>query len=226
MVHVVAPDVERVRDAFGAEDVGEFAAAFGRFVCALSGEDDDGVGVAQAREEVVVVEVRQVRDRVVEVDVVVVIAVEPLSHVVAAAHRERAAQNVRVAEVGVGCEVRAQACARGERGLAVRLVAYERQHLVGDVAVVAREQLGLDPRRGLLVHQAVAVDAIDGVGAKPPRLDVILDGVNQVEPLVFEEVRGGGREHQERVARVAVGHNRHLHPQVRAVPGLNATLHT
>src|SRR5205085_9372232 len=94
------------------------------------------------------------------------------------------------------------------------------------VSVVARQQIGLDPRRGLLVHEAVAVDAVDGVGAQAPRLDVVLDRVNQVEPFVFEEVRGGGREHQERVARVPVGDNRHLHPKVRAVPRSDATLHT
>src|SRR5437763_1154934 len=99
VVNVIAPHVERVRDAFGAEYVREFAAAFGRFVRALACEYDDGVGVAQAREEVVVVQVRQVRDGVVKVDVVVVVAIEPLPNVVAAAHRDCAAQNVWVSEV-------------------------------------------------------------------------------------------------------------------------------
>src|SRR5213080_1792197 len=60
VVNVVAPNVERVRDAFGAEYDGEFAAAFGRFVRALAREYDDGVGAAESWEEVVVVEVRQV----------------------------------------------------------------------------------------------------------------------------------------------------------------------
>src|SRR5687768_3378933 len=51
VVDVVAPDVERVRDALGAEDGRELSAAVGRLVGPLPRQDDDGVGRAQARQE-------------------------------------------------------------------------------------------------------------------------------------------------------------------------------
>jgi hypothetical protein len=132
-----------------------------------------------------------------------------------------------VAEVRVGRQVRAEARARGERAR-VRVAAvltYERQHLFDDVAVVARQEFPFDVRRRFLVQEAVAVDAVDGVGANLPGLDVVLDGVNEVEALVFEIVGGGRGEHQKRVAGVAVGDERHLHPEVVAEPSGRAALH-
>lgn len=67
MTHVMSPHIERVRDAFVVEYAGKGAAAVGGFICALSGEDDDGARAAQARQVVIVVEVRKILRRVVEV---------------------------------------------------------------------------------------------------------------------------------------------------------------
>ncbi len=49
-------------------------------------------------------------------------------------------------------------------------------------------------------------------------VDAVLDRIDQVESLVFEEIRRCGREHQNRISRVAISHQRHFHIQIVAKP--------
>src|SRR5205085_10491940 len=100
-------------------------------------------------------------------------------------------------EVSIGGEERAETCAGGDRtGVSIaRIVAYERQHFVCDVAVVARQHLGLVSGMRLLVQERLPVHAVDRVGSHVPCVYVMADRINQMKPLVLQKIgRRRGKE--------------------------------
>jgi hypothetical protein len=86
----------------------------------------------------------------------------------------------------------------------------DRQHFVGDVTIVAREQFRLEIRRHLLVQQTVTIDAIDRVRAEFAFVDERLYRVNEIEAFILEIVGGCGRKHEQRRTGVPVGDERHF----------------
>ena len=88
-------------------------------------------------------------------------------------------------------------------------------------AVIDVDEEELDEGDSLICEECGANLNVSGVSP----LELVPDGVDEVEAFVLQKVRGGRREHQQRVARVPVGHERHLHPQGGAVPRSGATLH-
>ena len=62
-----------------------------------------------------VVQVGKIVDRVVEIDVVIVIAIEKRSDVITTAHRNRAPKQIRVFEVFIRSQKGAETCARSAR---------------------------------------------------------------------------------------------------------------
>src|ERR1700754_741279 len=130
-------------------------------------------------------------------------------------------------EVTIRREKRTQTRAGSYRtGLSIAaLVANQRQHFVNDIAIVAREQFGFEMRWHLFVEQAVTIDAIDRIGAQLAVVEKLFDGVDEVEPFVFEIVGGSGREHQKRRPRMSVSYEGHFHVQVVAVPRCCTSFH-
>src|SRR5258707_11041757 len=76
VIHVVAPQLERVRDPFSLEDVGQVLAALRIFVRALARKDVDRIRLTQNRQKVIVIQSRKIISRVIKKDVVVVIAIQ------------------------------------------------------------------------------------------------------------------------------------------------------
>src|SRR4029078_13354643 len=54
-----------------------------------------------------------------------------------------------------------------------------------------------------------------------PGVDRRLDGFDEPETLVLQEIRGGRGEEEQRMPPMSVGHDRHVLPQDRAVPARN-----
>ena len=73
VVYVVSPYIEHVRNAFGMQKRGKFAAAVRRFECALSGDDDDRIRLLKTRQMIIVVQILEIHHRIVEINIVVVI---------------------------------------------------------------------------------------------------------------------------------------------------------
>ena len=72
MIYVGAPEIKCVWNVLRAQDVGKVAAAFRGFVISLPRKNVNGVGLTQDRQVVVVIEIRKIVSRVIEIDVVVV----------------------------------------------------------------------------------------------------------------------------------------------------------
>jgi hypothetical protein len=54
---------------------------------------------------------------------------------------------------------------------------------------------------------------------------MMLDRIDEVEPLVLEIICSSRREHQERRAVVAIGDDRHVAAEIWAVPGVKDACH-
>src|SRR5688572_19607644 len=101
VIYVRPPKVECVRNIFRLEDAGKLFAPIGIFVRALPRHDVDRIGLSQDRQVVIVIQFREVIDGIVEIDVVIVEAIQERTNVVAAAHRNRALEEIRMLEVFV-----------------------------------------------------------------------------------------------------------------------------
>ena len=168
---------------------------------------------------IVVIQVSEIHLRIVEVDVIVKVILKIIVNIVAAAHGDHAAKLIGMLEVGVygkQSSKRRTCCQRF--CIFAALVANKRQHFLRYVFVVARQHLHLPARMRLFIQQAVAVYRIDRIRTNKPRLDKILDRVDQIKPFVFEIIGSGRREHQQRITRMPVSHERHIHPQIVTKP--------
>src|SRR5882724_3823079 len=115
-------------------------------------------------------------------------------------------------EISVGCEKRAKAGSGRQRsGIVIaRVLADQWQHFVCYVTIESRQQLCLQVRRHLLIEQAVLVDAIYGVSTNTPALDVWPYGIHQMKSFILEIVSRRGGKHQQWLACMAIGHQRHF----------------
>src|SRR5688500_10386592 len=114
VINVRAPQIERVWNALRLEDGGQLLATVRILIRALPRHDVDRIRLSQDREVVTVFQFREVIDRIVKIDVVIVEAIQKVTNIVAAAHRNRALEEIRMLEVFVRGQVRAEARARGD----------------------------------------------------------------------------------------------------------------
>jgi hypothetical protein len=68
------------------------------------------------------------------------------------------------------------------------------------------------------VHPGLVVDAVDRENSHPAGVDRRQDRSDQVEALVFQEVRGGRGKQEQWMTPMPVRDNGHVLPQDRAVP--------
>src|SRR6476469_5992254 len=80
-------------------------------------------------------------------------------------------------------------------------------------------------RRHLLVQEAVAIDAVDGIRAQLAGLDERFNRIDEIEAFILEIVGGCCGKHEQRWSGVPVRDERHFHVQVWAIPGSCATFH-
>src|SRR6185503_20326598 len=76
-----------------------------------------------------------------------------------------------------------------------------------------------------VVEPAFGVDRIDGKDFDAAGLDMVFDGVDQVEALVFEIICSSGREHQQSGAVVAIGDDGHFGREIITIPRVKGSLH-
>ena len=221
MVHVDAPHVEVVRDALRPEEIRELPRAARGLVGALPADDVDVALVAEQVQGVIAGDVGDEGHRVVEVDLLVAQPVRVVGlQIVEAAHGDERVEQIGPAEELVGRVEGAEARAGHGHARAgvVHHAADVGDDLLLDVGRVERLAPPTLLRRHVLVHPRVAVDAVDGEDAHAAGEDERLDGLDQPEPLVFEEIGLRGRVDEQRVAPIAVGDNGHLEPEALAVP--------
>src|SRR5688572_30667640 len=101
VIYVWPPQIERVRNSFRLKYPRQLLAPIGIFVRALTRQDVDRIGLPQDWQVVTVIQFREVIDGIVEINVVIVEAIQERTNVVAAAHRNRALEEIRMLEVFV-----------------------------------------------------------------------------------------------------------------------------
>src|SRR5438034_9996479 len=92
VIYVVTPQVERVRNSLPFQNLRKLLAAIWSFVRTTARKDVDRIRSTKDREEVFVVQAGKIISRIIEIDVIVVIAVQIRLDVVTAAHRNHAAK--------------------------------------------------------------------------------------------------------------------------------------
>ena len=195
MGHVVAPQVQFVRDAFGCQSARQDSRAFRPFVRALARQDMNVLFLAQHRPVVVVVQIRQVRERVVEVDVLVIVAVGKIANAVVATHGDHAVEQVRAPEQLVGAVIGAEACAAGDDALpSLQAVPDVRDNFFADVTIILHLANRAVARVDVAVEPGLAVDAVDREDLDFAGLDGIRDRADQVKALILQVVGCGGGE--------------------------------
>src|SRR6185369_2491799 len=217
--HVVAPEIQLVRDTLAPEDTGQLSRVLRPLPRALAAADVDRAVVEQR--EILAVEPRKVRGRVVEEDVVVPEAEEVTRpQVVEPAHRHQGVEEVGPAEDCVrgvkGAEARS-GCADPRRVVLEHLPDV-RDHFLLHVAGEERLASCLLRERHPVRHPGVTVDAVDAEDGDPPVEDQRLERLDEPHPLGLEEVTGGGGEEEEGAAPGAVADDGHVDAQPRAVP--------
>lgn len=222
----VAPHREFVRDAFCHEETGKIARGAGILITALSRGDKDVTFVVE-RIQVFAAEVRDVLDRIVEIDVVVVvIAVHIVTNVIITAHGDGARKQVGTAKELVGGVIRAErrAC-RNDADATPTRVPDVGDDLVADIFVV----LDLTPCHcagmQIAIEPCLAVDAVDGKDLDPAGVNKRGKHVNHLKAFVFQKVRRRCGKQEQWKTIVPISNNFHPFVERWAVPAVNKAIH-
>src|SRR6266404_2664830 len=220
-----APVIERMPDAFPAEDFGEAVRRAG--VLPLPGAGGDmNVAGGKLLVHPGIAQVREVIDGIVKVKIVVVHPVHEILQVVDAGHREAALDDVGMLEERVGGVIRAEGHAHGRDGDLRLAIAPDEGH---DFFAQIRIENGLHVAamkgmRGLVV-EGEAVDGIDAEEFHFAGVDEVAERANHALPLELPLVaRGGGKADQGR-SPVTVDDDAQFDPQARRMPPVIFALH-
>src|SRR5208337_2251323 len=176
-------------------------------------------------QELLVAQVRHIVRRVVEIDIVIIVAVKEALDVERSAHGNARRNQIRMAQGKIQRVIAAKTASGNGNLRSLVLPLQVRQKLVGDVTLVLHMPRDACSRRHALVVPALAVDAVHAEQLKRSRFQFPGQRADHSRVFILEKTPHGGRKNEDRLPGMPKHQRLHVAPQFVAILRVIFTVH-